>query len=527
MALDLAPPTELVAPCKFFLPSTTTFDPSSLSRKPIAPCKPSDHSLFIKKRQSRTRSNSVFPAPKLSSLAHVNNRRAVSFELGPSPLPHKTSFYDLYKAEDEGTESDSSASSASVFSDPEDDNDSDDDHVFPKFQLNSKASVLQFPTSCTSAIDSYFGMSTSNLPTKQTPRQSLKSLSKNRLFLTEPPQLSPDLSTASSFEYPPCSTGFSWGMPSFGHDSTRYFPRHCKVRRTHSMFEHPEKVLLAPRDNVPIQETSPALLPFTCKPSILSQEKCPIKTNKVDQDQFRRIDSATLCEIMDGKHSSLYDRHVIVDCRFEYEYKGGHIDGAININSKKLLREELITNASSTEKVLLIFHCEYSAHRGPQMAMQLRNLDREANMNRYPMLYYPDIVILTGGYSTFFNTHANRCFPQKYVGMNDNTHADTCEREMDKFRRSMKLPRTQSITSDAGLTDHLSSDLARPFNPVIKNSFKFPTEKPAFLERKTNSFSSPTCIKAKTLFNDSTPTNNKRRVGGYSKMSAPAARVRL
>jgi rhodanese-related sulfurtransferase len=527
MALDLASTAELDAPSKFFLPSPTRYDPSNLNRTPIASCKSSEQSLFIKKRQSRIRSKSVFPAPKLSSLVHINNRRAVSFELDPFQLPHKTSFYDLYKTEDEGMDSDSSTSSASVFSDPEDDNDSDDDHVFPKFYSNSKVSALQFPTSCTSAIDSYFAMPTNNLPTKQTPRQPLKSLSKNSLFLTEPPQLSPDLSTASAFDYPPCSTGFSWGMPSFGHGSTRYFPRHCKVRRTHSMFERPEKVLLSPRDNVPNLEASPAFSPFVCKPSILSHEKCPIKTYQVDQDQFRRIDSDTLCEIMDGCYSSLYDRHVIVDCRFEYEYEGGHIDGAININSKERLREELIVNASSTERVLLIFHCEYSAHRGPQMAMQLRNFDREANMNRYPMLYYPDIIILTGGYSSFFKAYANRCFPQKYVGMNDNSHADTCEREMDKFRRSMKTARTQSLTSDTDLANHFTSDLAIPFNPVINSSFKFPTEITASLERKSNSFSSPTCIKANTLFNDSTPTINKRRLGSYSKLSAPAARVRL
>ena len=28
---------------------------------------------------------------------------------------------------------------------------------------------------------------------------------------------------------------------------------------------------------------------------------------------------------------------IIVDCRFDYEFEGGHIDGAININNPEIL----------------------------------------------------------------------------------------------------------------------------------------------------------------------------------------------
>ncbi|KAF5099038.1 hypothetical protein D0Z00_001798 [Geotrichum galactomycetum] len=179
--------------------------------------------------------------------------------------------------------------------------------------------------------------------------------------------------------------------------------------------------------------------------SVLAQKNCPLKSFKVDQDAIRRIDRNTLCEILDGQHCNLYDRYVIVDCRFEYEYEGGHIAGAVNINTKERLQEALIANSPATagERTLLVFHCEYSAHRGPRMAMQLRQLDREANMERYPLLHYPDIVILDGGYSQFFAGHAARCFPQQYVAMKDN--ADACEREMDRFRRTMKTKKRKAV----------------------------------------------------------------------------------
>ncbi|KAF5100139.1 hypothetical protein D0Z03_000860 [Geotrichum reessii] len=185
--------------------------------------------------------------------------------------------------------------------------------------------------------------------------------------------------------------------------------------------------------------------------SVLSQEGCSLKSYTVDQDAFRRIDRNTLCEILDGQHRDLYSRHVVVDCRFQYEYEGGHITGAVNINTKERLQEVLIANAPVVpgERTLLVFHCEYSAHRGPHMAMHLRQLDRESNMNRYPLLHYPDIVILDGGYSHFFAAHSVRCFPQQYVAMNDN--ADACEREMDRFRHTMKtkkktVGRSQTFT---------------------------------------------------------------------------------
>lgn len=522
MALDLALPNELRAP---FPSSSARYASPIVNKLPIVSDKASNEPLFIKKRQSRARSNSVLLASNKLFSTHFN-RRVVSLGLGAFPLSHKVSFYDLYKDEEKGMDSDSSLSSASVFSDPEEGNDSDDDNVFTKLHTNKKASSLQFPTSCSSAINSYFIMPTDNLPTKKTLQQPLNLLSSNPLFLNEPPQLLPDLSAARTSEYPLRSTGFSWGMPSFGSSSTKYFPRHCKARRTHSMFEHPEKVLLSLRDNISSSSVQPLpLAPYTSNPSILSQENSPIKTHSVSQDQFKRIDSTTLCEIMDGRHASLYDRYIIVDSRFEYEYEGGHIDGAININSKQCLNEKLFSNVSIGERVLLIFHCEYSAHRGPRMAMQLRNLDRQANVDQYPMLYYPDIVILSGGYSSFFKNHANRCFPQKYVGMNDNSHTETCEREMDRFRRNMKTSKTQYSVNDANLSHKSFSGFTDFPGSSAKKSLNFSLEKPTFLKRKVDSnFSSPFCIKTDTLFDDSTPTAKKRRLGGYSKLSAPAAR---
>lgn len=86
----------------------------------------------------------------------------------------------------------------------------------------------------------------------------------------------------------------------------------------------------------------------------------------VKDDPLRRINKATLCEIMDGSYEKHYDDFIIVDCRFEYEYEGGHIFGAVNVNSIDTLEDKFFSEPKETRQ-LIIFHCEYSAHRAPRM----------------------------------------------------------------------------------------------------------------------------------------------------------------
>lgn len=85
-----------------------------------------------------------------------------------------------------------------------------------------------------------------------------------------------------------------------------------------------------------------------------------------DEESLPRITKETMIDILNGKYEGPYDQSLIVDCRFEYEYEGGHIEGAINVNSKEELAKQLFEPATSS-RTLLIFHCEYSAHRAPLM----------------------------------------------------------------------------------------------------------------------------------------------------------------
>ena len=86
-----------------------------------------------------------------------------------------------------------------------------------------------------------------------------------------------------------------------------------------------------------------------------------------EPDSLPRITDTTLIDVLNGEFSHVFDRTVVIDCRFEYEYEGGHIEGALNFCEKELLTKELFTSGAFTPNTLLIFHCEYSAHRAPLM----------------------------------------------------------------------------------------------------------------------------------------------------------------
>lgn len=214
-----------------------------------------------------------------------------------------------------------------------------------------------------------------------------------------------------------------------------------QFRRSLSMFEHPADVMKSNSDGE--ETTSPALQ------SVMDVEEAqePVLPHFLLEDPtdtIPRISRETLVDVLDGKYSSHFDQKIVIDCRFEYEYEGGHIDGAVNYNDKDLLTNQLFQTPMDG-RTLLIFHCEYSAHRAPLMARHVRSEDRTVNAEHYPKLTYPEVYILDGGYSGFFNEHRGRCYPQEYVEMSDEAHQRTCEREMGRLKSRKGLSRAATF----------------------------------------------------------------------------------
>lgn len=186
-------------------------------------------------------------------------------------------------------------------------------------------------------------------------------------------------------------------------------------------------------------------------------------------DSIKRIEPDVIINLLKTNKKFL-----IIDCRYDYEYKGGHIKNAVNLEYKseydikrncldlKINHDRSIKNPVDLEykseceikencldlkinhdfnkesienfklnkdkriiKIneifneyknhILIFYCEYSSIRAPRMANKIRDIDRK--ISNYPSLNFPEIYIIDGGYSKFYRTNKNYCEPENYVSM--------------------------------------------------------------------------------------------------------------
>ncbi|XP_049534708.1 M-phase inducer phosphatase-like [Anopheles darlingi] len=159
---------------------------------------------------------------------------------------------------------------------------------------------------------------------------------------------------------------------------------------------------------------------------------------------LKSISGDTMARLLRGEFRDKVASFKIIDCRYPYEFDGGHIRGAKNLYTQEQIIEELINgnktesaNGSSTtdggqqdgsatgvRRNIIVFHCEFSSERGPKLSRFLRNHDRIINSDSYPALHYPEIYLLHGGYKEFFKAHATLCDPIAYRPMLDPEFGD-------------------------------------------------------------------------------------------------------
>ena len=150
-----------------------------------------------------------------------------------------------------------------------------------------------------------------------------------------------------------------------------------------------------------------------------SAELLPIQSPSSDfdsQDPFGTITPSTLAQYLMNPLSHNYDQIVILDARFDYEFRGGKIVGARNINSKAVMMS--VYRQFINRNVLIVFHCEFSQNRGPTLMRMFRDYDRKVNIKNYPFLNFPNICLLKGGYKQFFYEFPQLCIGG-YVPMRD------------------------------------------------------------------------------------------------------------
>ena len=305
---------------------------------------------------------------------------------------------------------------------------------------------------------------------KRGPKKNLRSLL--RKSKTTKPELSPPLQLPVSPFCAPHDDPFNLSMEALEHTSTDavQIPSAIETLITGEMGTNVFGVSPSPSDVKDLaanrKRRSPAVLQ---SPSRGSKRKCdqtvPISTINDKRAVFpqesqvlpcvplgreqRCITGSVLVDVLGGKYDSFVNNVTIIDCRYPFEYEGGHIMGALNLWTQDRVYDHLFGFGKMNESNkpdLLILHCEFSKERGPRMWSFIRREDRFLNKRRYPNLFFPETYVLEGGYKAFYSCEEFRrfCVPQDYVLMVDRrfitqynkarSEAKLCERESNRLR---------------------------------------------------------------------------------------------
>jgi rhodanese-related sulfurtransferase len=81
-----------------------------------------------------------------------------------------------------------------------------------------------------------------------------------------------------------------------------------------------------------------------------------------------------LCRLIDGHYNDVIEKYYIVDCRYPYEFEGGHIKNAINMHHSSSIIAKFLSGFSGSQlrqRTVIVFHCEFSQERGPAACVPL------------------------------------------------------------------------------------------------------------------------------------------------------------
>ncbi|XP_023020791.2 M-phase inducer phosphatase-like [Leptinotarsa decemlineata] len=120
---------------------------------------------------------------------------------------------------------------------------------------------------------------------------------------------------------------------------------------------------------------------------------CSLPLVKGRHQDLKAISPHTMSQLIKGSFRDIIGSFKIIDCRYPYEFESGHITGTVNLYTREqcmqLLDDSQITDTHSNKRNILLFHCEFSSERGPNLYRYLRKEDRNRNRSNYPLLNFP------------------------------------------------------------------------------------------------------------------------------------------
>lgn len=90
---------------------------------------------------------------------------------------------------------------------------------------------------------------------------------------------------------------------------------------------------------------------------------------------LKSISVHTMAKLISGEYNESVASFKVIDCRYPYEFEGGHIRGAQNLYTQEQILTELVNSKTDAAKVgadepkrnIIVFHCEFSSERGPKL----------------------------------------------------------------------------------------------------------------------------------------------------------------
>lgn len=164
----------------------------------------------------------------------------------------------------------------------------------------------------------------------------------------EPPAASPQSKRYKRENEPPLMTDF--------------------VRFPHNLFQQKRPIL---RKSVSMNDAT--IHEALNENNLIGDFSLPFCLPLVDSRQnLKSITSETMRKLLKGEFEDFVANFKIIDCRYPYEYEGGHISGALNLYTHEQILDELIKNKpephiDGTKRSILVFHCEFSSERGPKL----------------------------------------------------------------------------------------------------------------------------------------------------------------
>lgn len=136
------------------------------------------------------------------------------------------------------------------------------------------------------------------------------------------------------------------------------------------------------------------------------------------------ISYSTLQNLLSGNYAPMIAAYQVIDCRYPFEFEGGHIRGAVNLYKKRFVKElfrEVIKVKRkydpSEGREVIIFHCEFSSKRGPRLARFWHTMEHQYISRQYKKINFPEVYVLYGGYKEFYEHCKEFCEPNEYRPM--------------------------------------------------------------------------------------------------------------